>query len=195
MNIGLLFGTFDPPHLGHLSIACHMRDHEGQDEVWWVVTPRSPFKLEQTISPDRIRLEMVQAALAGEPRLVACDEELALAPPNYTADTLAHFRARWPQHDFALIIGSDNLAELHRWRDPEGILAHHRILVYPRPGSAIDINRSVFAGHPGVRITEAPLMNVSSTRIRQRVHDLLSIQGLLPPAVEAMIQEKGLYKD
>jgi nicotinate-nucleotide adenylyltransferase len=195
MNIGLLLGTFDPPHNGHLAIARHMRDHEGMDEVWLVVTPRNPLKSGQVITGDRDRLDMVRAALGSEPRLFACDEELALPAPNYTVDTLAHFRRRWPQHAFALIVGSDNLAGFDRWKDPEVILAHHRLLVYPRPGSEMDIGRAVHARHPNVHITHAPLVNISSTRIRRMVHDLQPIEGSVPPAVEGAIREKGLYKD
>ena len=194
MKVGCLFGTFDPPHNGHLAIARHMRDQEGLEEVWLVVTPRSPFKLEQVISPDTERLAMVEAAVAGEERLHACDEELKLAPPNFTADTLVHFRRRWPEHEFILIIGSDNLAEFQRWRDPAAILEKHRVLVYPRPGSELHLNQAVFASHPQVRITEAPLLDISSTRIRHLVREGRPVDQFLPAAVSERILSSRLYR-
>lgn len=194
MRIGCLFGTFDPPHNGHLRIAAWMRDHEALDEVWLVVTPRNPFKLHRTLSPDAVRMAMVRAAVHGLDRFVACDEELVLDPPNYTADSLAHFRAKWPHHGFDLIIGSDNLASFHRWQDPEDILAHHRLLVYPRPGSPVAAIDPAWRDHRQVKITDAPPMDISSTLIRAAIRRSEPVKDLVPDAVRAIIEENSLYR-
>lgn len=138
---------------------------------------------------------MVQAAVSGEYGLKACDEELELPPPNYTVDTLAHFRKRWPEHDLSVIIGSDNLAEFHRWKDPLAILGQHRVLVYPRPGSELHLNQAVHARHPNVHITDPPLLDISSTRIRAAVREGRPIGRLVPVAVEALIRSSRLYQD
>ncbi len=195
MTIACLFGTFDPPHRGHLHIARCVLEVPGVDRVWLVVTPRNPFKLERTLSPDGDRMAMVRLAVAGQEGVEASDAELALPPPNYTVDSLAHFRARWPEHRFALVIGSDNLAQLHRWKDPEGILAHHRVLVYPRPGA--DPHHAVpdLADRPGITLLEGPVMDVSSTRIRALVRAGGDPGDLLPPAVAGYIGRNGLYRD
>ena len=109
MNIGCLFGSFDPPHLGHVSIAKHMLKAAKLDQVWLVVTPQNPFKQDRKLSPEQHRLAMTRIAVLGEAGLVASGFELDLPKPNYTTDTLAFMRQRWPQHTFSLIVGSDNL--------------------------------------------------------------------------------------
>ncbi len=194
MNIGCLFGSFDPPHVGHLAIAEHMLKACGLDQVWLVVTPQNPFKQDRTLSPDQQRLAMVRLAVQGRAGLSASGFELDLPRPNYTADTLAFMRQRWPDHSFALIIGSDNLATLHQWKDPEDILVHHRVLVYPRPGVEEHLQQAAFAAHPQVKlIADAPRMDVSSTGIRVRIRNWKPLAGLVDPAVEAYIRQYGLY--
>ena len=195
MNIACLFGTFDPPHNGHLNIARSVMRMDGVDRVWMVVTPMNPFKQDQTISADVHRVAMVRSALAGEPGLEICTEELILPPPNYTADTLAHFRDRWPEHRFRVVMGSDNLAQLHRWKDPESILDHHGIIVYPRPGSELHLMLSGLAAHPKVSILEGPAMDLSSTRIRHAVREGRPINQWVSAPVAAYIAANGLYKD
>ncbi len=195
MTIGLLFGSFDPPHNGHTAIASHLRQAAGLDAVWLVVTPQNPFKRERSLSPEVERLHLVELAVQGHAGLAASGFELDLPKPNYTVDTLAAMRARWPTHAFTLIIGSDNLAALHRWKEPEGILAHHRVLVYPRPGMETHLHDAPYAGHPAVTVVDdAPLLDISATDIRSRVREGLSIEGLVAPAVVAYIRERGLYR-
>ena len=193
MNIGCLFGTFDPPHKGHVSIASFVRDQAGLDEAWLVVTPQNPFKQDQHLSPDEMRSEMVRLAIGTRPRLVASDAELSTPRPSYTVDTLASVRHRWPQDRFVLIMGSDNLAAFHRWKEPEEILRHHRVLVYPRPGVQMHLTEAVFADHPQVTLIEAPLMDLSSTKIRQAVAEGRNVDQWLEPSVRDYIREKGLY--
>lgn len=194
MRIGCLFGTFDPPHRGHLAIAEHMMHHEGLDEVWLIVTPRNPFKLVKQLSAEQHRLEMVEMAVQGHTGLEVSDVEFGLPRPSFTADTLAWMRGQWPEHAFVLIIGSDNLAGLHRWKDPQSILANHPILVYPRPGLDEHLREAALRNHPGIRLVpDAPMLEISSTWIRQEVRMGRRITDWVGPTVEAYIVEQGLY--
>lgn len=194
MRIACLFGTFDPPHRGHVGVARAVLLSGLADRVWLVVTPRSPFKPHQRISPDTDRVHMVRLALAGEEGMEASDAELFLPRPNYTAHTLACFRKRWPRHTFILVIGEDNMAGFHRWHEPEEILRHHELLVYPRAGASNVLMDGPYAGHPHIQQLRGVLLDVSATAIREAVASGTSIHGLVHPAVERYIQERGLYK-
>lgn len=193
MTIGCLFGTFDPPHNGHVAIASAVRTLAMLDEVWLVVTPVNPFKQGKVISTDGERLHMTALAVRGHEGLRASDVEMGLAQPNYTVDTLEEMRRRFPEHTFSLIMGSDNLAGLHRWKGPDEILAHHRVLVYPRPGVDLHRQQAIYTDHPQVQWVEAPLMDLSSTRIRNMVRERQDISALVPIAVRDHILTKGLY--
>lgn len=195
MRIGCLFGSFDPPHLGHLAIAEHMLRKQGLDKVWLIVTPMNPFKIDRRLSSEEQRLDMTRLAVAGRDGVSASELEFALPRPSYTVDTLAWMRAHWPEHSFVLIIGSDNLAGLHRWKRPEAILAAHHVLVYPRPGQEAHMVEAVLKDHPNIRIvTDAPVLEISSTGIRKAVQEERPISGSVPIAVETYISEHGLYK-
>lgn len=194
MNIGCLFGSFDPPHRGHVAIAEHMLKAAALDEVWLVVTPQNPFKQDRELSPERHRLAMTRIAVQGRPGLVASGFELDLPKPNYTSDTLAFMRQRWPQHRFSLIIGSDNLAGLHEWRDPQGILAHHAVLVYPRPGLQEHLAKAGLLHHPSVTmVRDAPMLDISSTAVRKRMRSWQPVDGLVDPGVQQYARQHGLY--
>ena len=195
MRVGCLFGTFDPPHAGHLAVANHMLKHMGLDQVWLVVTPLNPFKQGRTISPDTHRLAMVRLAVQGHEGVVASGFEIDLPKPSYTADSLRFMRHRWPDHSFDLIIGSDNLASFHQWKDPEDILEHHRLLVYPRHGMKEHLASSIFVGHPHVRVVaNAPLVEVSATRIRSDLANWRAVDAWVDPQVLSHIRQNGLYK-
>ena len=194
MNIGCLFGSFDPPHAGHLAIARHMLKSASLDQVWLVVTPQNPFKQDRKLSPEQHRLAMTRLALQGEPGLAASGFELDLPKPNYTSDTLAFMRQRWPQHTFALIIGSDNLAGLHTWKDPASILDHHRVLVYPRPGLEEHLAQADLLYHPSVTVVrDAPLMDTSSTGVRVRLRNWKPVEDVVHRDVLQYIRQNGLY--
>lgn len=194
MRIGCLFGTFDPPHLGHVALAQHMLSACELDQVWLVVTPQNPFKTDRQLSPDEHRLAMTRLAVRGVDGLVASGFEIDLPRPSYTVDSLRFMRHRWPDHTFSLIIGSDNLASFHRWKDAEDILEHHELLVYPRDGFQEHLAASAFHGHPGLRIvTEAPMLPLSSTEIRRRIRAWEPVDDLLPPAVLSYIRQHRLY--
>lgn len=194
MRIGCLFGTFDPPHLAHVAIAEHMLHAVDLDQVWLVVTPQSPFKQHVDMSPNEHRLAMVRLAVLGHSRLFASGFELDLPKPNYTAHSLRFMRKRWPEHHFDLIVGSDNLAVFHAWRDPEEILEHHRLLVYPRTGIDQHLQQAVLREHPQVLlIADAPLVELSATGIRDDIRKWRKVDDRLLPSVLAYIRQHGLY--
>lgn len=196
MKIGCLFGSFDPPHLGHVKLAKYMLEHAALDQVWLVVTPQNPFKQDRKLSPGKHRLAMTHLALQGMPGLSASGLELDLPQPNYTADTLAFMRKRWPQHQFSLIIGSDNLATLHLWKDAAKMLEETPVLVYPRPGLEEHLAQADLLYHPSVTLLpDAPQDPVSSTGIRVRLRGWKPVEGLLDPKVLAYIRQNGLYAD
>lgn len=195
MNIGCLFGTFDPPHNGHVAIAEHMLRTQGLDKVWLVVTPQNPFKKGHTIGPDHHRLAMVRLAVMGHAGLEASGFELDLPKPNYTADSLSFMRLRWPEHRFDLIIGSDNLAVFHQWKDAEDILEHHRLLVYPREGFQQHLASTIYHGHPGVRVlSDAPMLPHTSTDARADLRAWHAVEDRLDEAVISYIRQHELYK-
>lgn len=194
MRIGCLFGTFDPPHLAHVAVAEHMIKAVGLGQVWFVVTPRNPFKQDMPLSADNHRLAMVRLTLQGHPELVASGFELDLPQPNHTVDSLGFMRKRWPMHTFDLIVGSDNLASLHRWKDVEGILAHHRVLVHPRTGMEQHLVQAELRDHPQVHVVvDAPLVEVSSTAIREGIRQWRPVDRGVSPAVLAYIRQHRLY--
>lgn len=194
MRIGCLFGTFDPPHNGHMAIAEHMRLACQLDQVWLVVTPQNPFKMDRTLSPDQHRLAMVRLAAQGRDGLVASGFEIDLPKPNYTADSLRFMRRRWPDHTFALIIGSDNLAKFHTWKDPEDILEHHELLVYPRQGVKEHLAATIYHGHPGVKVVvDAPLLPMSSTAVRDDIKHWRPVEDRIAPSVLSYIRQHRLY--
>lgn len=192
MKVGCLFGSFDPPHNGHIAVAQHMLAHADLDAVWLVVTPENPFKRDRNLSPEQHRLAMTRLAVQDRPGLSASGVELDLPRPNYTVDTLAFMRERWPQHSFSLIIGGDNLLGFHQWKEHERILQHHPILVYPRPGA--DLSNTPLAFHPNITVVhDAPESELSSTGVRVRLRNWKPVEDRVAPAVLAYIRNNGLY--
>ncbi|MDO7850466.1 nicotinate (nicotinamide) nucleotide adenylyltransferase [Hymenobacter convexus] len=182
-RIGLLFGSFNPIHIGHLILAEHFATRTDLAEVWLVVTPHNPFKQAADLLPDTQRLHMVELALAGNPRLRAESIEFGLPRPSYTIATLDALRQQHPQHDFVLLMGSDNLPGLPRWQEAQRLLAEVDIYVYPRPGTqAPDLS-----AFPRVQIMTAPLLDISATYIRESLRAGKSIRYLVPAAVEAVL--------
>ena len=186
----LFFGSFNPIHVGHLIIANTMVQHEEVDEVWLVVSPQNPLKERATLLADHHRMQMVRRAIDDNYRLRACDIEMHLPIPSYTVVTLAALQEKHPGREFCLIMGSDNLASLHRWRNYEHILAHHRIFVSPRPGS-LDCP---LASHPSVTMVDVPMMDISSTYIRQQIAAGRDVRYLLSEPVHRYLTEMHFYE-
>lgn len=188
-RIGLFFGSFNPVHTGHLIIAQAMADHAGLNKVWFVVSPQNPFKPSKSLLHEFDRFDMVQAAIADNHQFAVTDVEFHLPRPSYTVDTLGHLATKFPDHEFSLILGEDNLEGFMRWKEPEQILARHKLLVYPRPGTT----QTELHHHPAVRMVPAPLIEISATYIRQCVRENRSIRYLVPEVVISMIDKKGFY--
>ncbi len=191
-KIGLYFGTFNPIHVGHLTIANHMVEFTEMDEVWMVVTPHNPFKKKQSLLDNYDRFEMVRLATEDYERIEPSDIEFKLKQPNYTIDTLIHLKERFPQSDFSLIMGMDNLKSFHKWKNYEAILDHYHVYVYPRISMG-DIPVK-FEAHPKISFVEAPIMEISSTFIRNAIKNNKGIRPLLHNKVFEYLDKMNFYK-
>ena len=192
MKIGLYFGTFNPVHVGHLIIANHLVEFSDLDEVWLVVTPHNPHKPKNTLLNDYHRLEMVRLATEDYPRLKPSNIEFNLPQPNYTVDTLVHLEEKYPKHEFSLIMGGDNLNSFHKWKNYEVILERHNIYIYPRI-TAIN-NENQLANHPKVHKIDAPVVEISSTFIRNGIKEKKNVKPMLPEKVWEFIDKNSFYK-
>lgn len=183
-KVGIFGGSFNPIHTGHIALAKSLCQQAGLDEVWLMVSPMNPFKKEATdLLTDKLRLEMAEQAVADEPKLKACDYEFHMPKPSYTWHTLQALSQDFPNVDFTLLIGGDNWASFDKWFHHEDILNHYPIVVYPRKGCDIGKVPS------GVTIVETPLLNISSTEIRQRIKEGKSIHGMVPDSIEPLAMQ------
>jgi len=192
MKVGLFFGSFNPIHIGHLVIANHLVEYSDLDQVWFVVTPHNPFKNKNTLLDNYQRLEMVYRATKDYTKLKPSDIEFNLPQPNYTINTLVHLQEKYPQHEFALIMGEDNLKSFHKWKNYELILENHHIYVYPRVSDQKVETR--FDGHKKIHVINAPLMELSSTFIRNAIKEGKNVQPMLPQHVWEYLDEMNFYK-
>jgi nicotinate-nucleotide adenylyltransferase len=192
MRVGLYFGTFNPIHIGHLIIANHMAEFSDLDEIWLIVTPHNPHKQKSTLLDDHHRLYMVQLAVDDYPKLKASEVEFKLAQPNYTVHTLSHLTDKYPQHQFSLIMGEDNLYSLHKWKNYEQILANHAIYIYPR----------IFNKHTetikieceNIFKIDAPIIELSSTAIRAGIKANKNMRPMMPEKVWQYVEHNLFYK-
>jgi nicotinate-nucleotide adenylyltransferase len=202
MKIGLYFGTFNPMHVGHLIIANHIAEHTDLDQVWMVVTPHNPLKKKSTLLDDYHRLHMVHLATENYPKLKASDIEFKLPQPNYTTHTLAYLEEKYANYEFALIMGEDNLNSLHKWKNYEMILKNYSLYVYPRletkdlvaDGIANGSDNFEFQNNPKIKMIDAPVVEISSTFIRENIKTNKNVQPLLPAKVWEYIDHNNFYK-
>jgi nicotinate-nucleotide adenylyltransferase len=195
MKIGLYFGTFNPIHVGHLIIANHLAENSGLDQIWMVVTPHNPLKNKQTLLDDYQRLQLVFLATEDYPKIKPSDIEFKLSQPNYTVNTLAHLQDKYPEHEFSLIMGEDNLKSFHKWKNHEVILENHDIYVYPRISLETDTSQNfVLQNHPKIHTIDAPIVEISSTFIRENIKKNKNVRPLLPEKVWEYIDHNNLYK-
>jgi nicotinate-nucleotide adenylyltransferase len=192
MKIGLYFGTFNPIHIGHLIIANHMAENSDLEQIWLVVTPHNPHKQKSTLLDDYQRFHLVHLATEDYPKIKPSDIEFKLAQPNYTVHTLAHLKDHFPLHEFSLIMGEDNLNSLHKWKNFEYILENHNLYVYPRV-SVNDENNDLL-NHARVHKVAAPIVEISSTFIRENIKSKKNFRPLLPEKVWEYIDHNNLYK-
>jgi len=191
MNIGLFGGSFNPIHNGHVRLAKSLLQKAALDEVWFLVSPQNPFKQDQQLLDDDKRLQLVRLALKEEPQLMASDFEFHLPKPSYTWNTLQALEQEYPEGKFTLLIGGDNWEAFDKWYRYEDILKRYPIIVYPREGSKVSGVK--FQGSE-IQIVETPLINISSTQIRQRLHEGKSVRGLVNTEVAMVIEQEHLYR-
>jgi len=192
MKIGLYFGTFNPIHIGHLIIANHMAEYSDLDQIWLVVTPHNPHKQKNTLLDDYHRLHMVHLATEDFTKLKPSDIEFKLPQPNYTINTLVHLQEKHPKYEFSLIMGEDNLNSLHKWKNYEAILKHHDIYVYPRLHSG-EIEEQ-FVNNSKIHRIDAPVVELSSTFIRENIKNDKNVIPMLPHKVWEYVEHNLFYK-
>ncbi len=192
-KVGLYFGTFNPIHIGHLAIANHMVEFSDLDEVWFVITPQSPFKQKKSLLDDHHRYQMVFEATTNYTKLKPSKIEFDLPQPNYTINTLVHLEEEYPEgYHFSLIMGEDNLKSFHKWKNYEVILENYALYVYPRISNGALSHK--FERHPKVHKVDAPIMEISSTFIRKQHAEGKNIRPLLPDAVWKYLDEMNFYR-
>lgn len=192
MHIGLFFGSFNPVHTGHLIIANFMADYAQLDKIWFVISPQNPFKVADELLDEKIRLNLLEEAIKEDSRFEVSHIEFELPRPSYTENTLKELSKAYPDHKFTLIIGGDNLSNFHRWKNYEEILDNYSVYVYARVGI---VEKPSLANHPSIKLFEVPLLNISSTYIRETIQAGKSIRYLVPENVRMAIETRGLYKN
>lgn len=188
-KIGLFFGSFNPIHIGHLIIANIMAENSDLDKVWFMVSPQNPLKSAKGLLHEFDRYDMVKAAIADNYKLEVSDVEFHLPKPSYTIHTLVHLKEKYPEKEFKVIIGEDNLENFKKWKNHDQILSQFGLYVYPRPHSiATELTK-----HPHVKMIDAPLLDISATYIRACIRNNKSIRYLVPEPVEQLIRLKDYY--
>ena len=189
MKIGLYFGSFNPVHVGHLIIASHAVNETDLTQVWFVVSPQNPFKQSASLLNEYHRLHLIKSAIDGEKNLRASNVEFNLPKPSYTVDSLAYLKEKHPEHEFSILMGSDGFQNLNKWKNYEVIVASHTIYIYKRPGFEVT---ETFGAN--LHILNAPLLEISSTLIRELIRNKKSVRFLVPDVVKEEIELAGYYK-
>lgn len=188
-KIGLFFGSFNPIHNGHLAIAEYFQKNTDLEEIWFVISPQNPLKNNSDLLPEKERLMLVKAAIFGHPGFAICDVEFSLPRPSYTIDTLSLLKNEYPNYQFVIIMGSDNLAILNTWKDYRKILEQWTLYVYNRP----EFHDIPYKDEPNVSFFEAPLLPISSSMIRQKIRKKENYQALVHPSVANYLAEHQCF--
>ena len=178
-SIGIFGGSFNPIHNGHIALAKAFLEKENLDEVWFMVSPQNPFKVDQQLLADHLRLKLVSKAINYNPRFKASDYEFHLPKPSYTWNTLQHLTHDFPRYRFTILIGGDNWDAFNRWYHAEDILANYKLVVYPRRAQNLD-NTSL---PTNVSLLQTPLIDISSTTIRNRIKSGEDINDIVPEVI------------
>ena len=190
MKIGLFFGSFNPVHNGHLMLANYMVQTTDLNKVWFVVSPHNPLKDKKTLLGEYDRLNLINLAIENNPKLKASDIEFKLPQPSYTIDTLSYLKDKFPKHEFTLIMGSDNLTTLHKWKNYQQLIEQYPIIVYQRRG----FTKDPFPEVKTIQHIKFPFIDISSTFIREQIKKGISVRYFMPDVVWQYIEEMKFYK-
>lgn len=190
MKIGLFFGTYNPIHIGHLAIANYMVEYTDMNQIWFVVSPHNPHKLKESLLEDNHRLEMVHLAIDNDYRFRICDVEFRMPKPSFTIDTMVYLGEKFPLHEFALILGSDNLESFQKWKNNELLIKKFKRYIYPRMGN----EHEEILKHENIQLVNAPRMEISSSFIRNAISQGKDVRHFLPPKVYAYIDKMFFYR-
>jgi len=189
MQIGLYFGSFNPVHTGHLIIASSVVNETDLERVWFVVSPQNPFKNDHTLLRARTRLALVKKSIKTDDRFFASDVEFHLSKPSYTIHTLRRLKSIHPEHSFSIIMGSDSFQAIDKWKDFESIIGEYKIFIFRRQG--FEVYNNIGAD---IEILDAPVIDISSTEIRELIKKGKSVRYLVPEKVRNEIEKKEYYK-
>ena len=189
-KVGIYSGSFNPIHHGHVMLANYLVEFSDLDELWFVVSPQNPLKKKEDLLDDDERLKMVQLAVGNDPRFRVCDIEMHLPTPSYTINTLTALSEQYPDCQFVFICGMDSLQNLHFWRDYQRILDNYKLLVFPREG----YDGGALVNHPTVSILKTPILEISSTFIRQCVKEGRDVRHFMPEKAFLYMKEQHFYE-
>ncbi len=190
MITGLYFGSFNPIHIGHLAIANFMVEFSELEQLWFVVSPQNPLKEKTSLLQDYHRLEMVHLAVEDDDRFRASDIEFKLPTPSYTIDTLTYLEELNPEREFQLVMGGDGLRTFHKWKHAKLIVEKYHRLIYPRPGTDIESASRL----PNATLVNAPMMEISSSFIRQAIKEGKDVRHLVPARAYTYMREMHFYE-
>jgi len=189
MKIGLYFGSFNPIHIGHLIIASHILNFTELKKVWFIVSPQNPLKSSNTLLNEYHRLHLVRLAVEDNTALAASDVEFKLPRPSFTIDTLTYLKEKYPEHEFAVIMGSDSFQNIQKWKNPDQLIENNNIIIYNRPGFTVQKQ------HPNlVILQDTPMLEISATTIRSLAKKGKSIRYLVPDKAAEEIEVCGYYR-
>lgn len=188
MQIGLLFGSFNPIHTGHLIIANTVLNELPLTKIWFIVSPQNPLKKSGDLLNAAIRLQLVKKAIADNERMVASDVEFNLPSPSYTTNTLNYLETAYTENEFYFILGSDSFQQLNKWKDYETIMQKN-LIVYQRPGFVMSEKNPA-----NITIVKSPLLEISATQIRTLIKTNKSIRYLVPDVVREEIEKNNYYR-
>jgi nicotinate-nucleotide adenylyltransferase len=191
MKIGLFFGSFNPVHIGHMALANYFVEYTDLDRLWFIVSPHNPLKSKESLLADHFRFEMVELAIRDDSRFRVSDVEFKMRKPSYTIDTLTYLTEKYPEHHFVLIMGSDGLVTFDKWKNSERIIALYPRYIYPRKTNE-EVNLAI---HKNIFVAEhAPMIEISSSFIRQAIMEKKNVDFFLPEKVAEYISNYNLYK-
>ncbi|MFN0274945.1 MAG: nicotinate (nicotinamide) nucleotide adenylyltransferase [Chitinophagales bacterium] len=190
MKVGLFFGSFNPIHVGHMIIANFFVENTDVNQIWFIISPQNPFKDKESLLDEKHRFYMVNLAVEDNPKLKASNVEFHLPKPSYTIDTLTYLKEKYPEHEFILLMGSDNLTGFKKWKNYEQILRDHKIYVYKRKG----VEQAPKDLRGDIRIFDVPMLDISSTHIRETIKQKKSVRYLFPEVVWKYLSEMHFYQ-